>query len=96
MLDDDVTAVSTEGGYVVLDLQPLVVQIGEQVAILGRVGARLPEDTGRIRIMKADDLETAQDLTQLFKQSRRGDRVRAAHPLWRSRSGSPGAEGGPC
>jgi hypothetical protein len=68
VLDDDVTAVSTEGGYVVLDLQPLVIQIGEQVAILGRVGARLPEDTGRIRIMKADDLETAQDLTQLFKQ----------------------------
>ena len=68
VLDDDVTAVSTEGGYVVLDLQPLVVQIGEQVAILGRVGTRLPEDTGRIRIMKADDLETAQDLTQLFKQ----------------------------
>jgi hypothetical protein len=68
VLDDDATAVSTEGGYVVLNLQPLVIQIGEQVAILGRVGARLPEDTGKIRIMKADDLETAQDLTQLFKQ----------------------------
>ena len=68
VLDDDVTAVSTEGGYVVLNLQPLVVQIGEEVAILGRVGARLPEDTGKIRIMKADQLETAQDLTQLFKQ----------------------------
>ena len=68
VLDDDVTGVSTEGGYVVLDLQPLVLQIGEQVAILGRVGADLPADTGKIRIMKADDLETAQDLTQLFKQ----------------------------
>jgi hypothetical protein len=68
VLDDDVTAVSTEGGYVVLNLQPLVVQIGEEVAILGRVGQRLPEDTGQIRIMKANDLETAQDLTQLFKQ----------------------------
>jgi hypothetical protein len=68
VLDDDVTAVSTEGGYVVLDLQPLVIQIGEQVAILGRVGASLPEDTGKVRIMRADDLETAQDLTQLFKQ----------------------------
>lgn len=68
VLDDDVTAVSTEGGYVVLDLQPLVIQIGEQVAILGRVGAQLPEDTGKIRVMKADDLETAQDLTQLFKR----------------------------
>jgi hypothetical protein len=45
-----------------------VIQIGEEVAILGRVGQRLPEDTGRIRLMKADDLETAQDLTQLFDQ----------------------------
>jgi hypothetical protein len=68
VLDDDFTNVRTEGGYVVLDLQPLVIQIGEEVAILGRVGARLPEDTGRIRVMKADDLETAQELTQLFKQ----------------------------
>jgi hypothetical protein len=68
VLDDDTTAVSTEGGYLVLNLQPLVVQIGEEVAILGRVGQRLPEDTGKVRIMKADDLETAQDLTQLFKQ----------------------------
>jgi hypothetical protein len=68
VLDDDTTVVSTEGGYVVLNLQPLVVQIGEEVAILGRVGTRLPEDAGRIRIMKADDLETAQELTQLFKQ----------------------------
>jgi hypothetical protein len=68
VLDDDVTAVSTEGGYVVLDLQPLVLQIGEQVAILGRVGAQLPADTGKVRIMKANDLETAQDLTQLFKR----------------------------
>jgi hypothetical protein len=68
VLDDDVTAVNTEGGYVVLNLQPLVIQIGEEVAILGRVGAQLPEDTGKIRIMKADDLETVQDLTQLFKK----------------------------
>jgi hypothetical protein len=68
VLDDDLTGVSTEGGYVTLDLQPLVLQIGEQVAVLGRVGGQLPEDTGKIRIMKADDLETAQDLTQLFKQ----------------------------
>jgi hypothetical protein len=68
VLDDDISGVSTEGGYVTLDLQPLVLQIGEQVAILGRVGGQLPEDTGKIRVMKADDLETAQDLTQLFKQ----------------------------
>lgn len=68
ILDDDVTSVNTEGGYLVLNLQTLVIQIGEEVAILGNVGSRLPEDTGKVRIMKADDLETAQDLTQLFKK----------------------------
>jgi hypothetical protein len=68
VLDDDLTAVSTEGGFVVLNLQPLVIQVGEQVAVVGRASRRLPEDAGRIRIMEADQLETAQDLTQLFKQ----------------------------
>jgi hypothetical protein len=68
VLDDDTTAVSTEGGYVVLNLRPLVIQLGDQVAIVGRVAERLPESAGRIKIMQADQLETAQDLTQLLKR----------------------------
>jgi hypothetical protein len=68
VLNDDSTAVNTEGGYVILNLQPLVIQLGERVAIIGRASARLPEDAGHIKIMKADQLETAQDLTQLLKR----------------------------
>jgi hypothetical protein len=67
LLDDDLTAVQTEGGYAVLNLQPLVVQLGDEVAIVGRLAQRLPEDAGVIRIMEADQLEAAQDATQLFK-----------------------------
>ena len=67
VLDDDLTSVQTEGGYVVLNLQPLVVQLGERVAIIGQVSSRLPPDAGLIRIVEADNLETAQDVTQLFK-----------------------------
>ncbi len=67
VLDDDTTALTTENGAVVLDLQPLVVQLGEQVAIVGNVAQRLGPDAGRIEIMQADQLETAQDLTQLLK-----------------------------
>jgi hypothetical protein len=67
LLDDDLTTVQTEGGFLVLNLQPLVVQLGERVAVVSSIGTRLPEDAGRIRIMEADNLETAQDLTQLFK-----------------------------
>jgi hypothetical protein len=66
VLDDDLTAVSTEGGVVVLNLRPLVVQVGDQVAIVGRVAERLPADAGRIEIMDAQQLETAQDLTGLL------------------------------
>jgi uncharacterized membrane protein len=68
ILDDDTTAISTEGGFLVLDLRPLVIQLGEQVAILGRAAEQFPESAGRIKIMEADQLETAQDLTQLLKR----------------------------
>jgi hypothetical protein len=67
VLEDDTGAISTEGGEVVLDLQPLVIQLGERVAIIGRVDQRLGSDAGRITIMEADQLETAQELTQFLK-----------------------------
>jgi hypothetical protein len=67
VLEDDTGPVTTENGNVVLDLRPLVVQLGDRVAILGQIDQRLGSDAGRITIMKADQLETAQDLTQLLK-----------------------------
>ena len=67
ILDDDLTSVSTEGGFLVLDLRPLVIQLGDQIAIIGRVAERLPSDAGRIEIMEANQLETAQDITSLLK-----------------------------
>ncbi len=67
ILDDELTSVSTEEGFIVLNLRPLVVQLGDQIAIVGRVADRLPPDAGRIQIMEAGQLETAQDLTSLLK-----------------------------
>jgi hypothetical protein len=52
---------------VVLDLQPLVIQLGERVAVVGDVAERLGPDAGRVEVMEARQLETAQDLTQLLK-----------------------------
>ena len=66
VLNDDLTNVSTEGGVVVLNLRPLVVQLGDQVAIVGRVAQRLPADAGLIEVMDAKQLETAQDITGLL------------------------------
>jgi hypothetical protein len=67
LLDDDLTLIRAEGGYVVLDLRPLVIQLGEEIAIFGRVADALPDDTGKVEIMEAGQLETAQDVTQLLK-----------------------------
>ncbi len=67
LLEGDDGALRASGGNVVLDLRPLVVQLGDRVAIVGRISERLPPDTGLITIVEADNLETAQDLTQLLK-----------------------------
>jgi hypothetical protein len=67
VLEDDTGPVSTENGAVVLNLQPLVIQLGERVAIVGNVAERLGPDAGRVEIMEAKQLETAQDLTWLLK-----------------------------
>jgi hypothetical protein len=67
VLEDETPVFSTENGYVVLDLQPLVIQLGERVAIVGDVAEKLGPDAGRIEIMQAEQLETAQDLTRILK-----------------------------
>ena len=67
VLEDDVRGTTTENGAVFLDLRPLIIQLGERVPLVARVAQQLPNDSGRIKIIEADQLETAQDLTQLMK-----------------------------
>jgi hypothetical protein len=67
VLEDKTGPVTTQGGAVVLDLRPLIIQLGDRVAIFGRVQDRLGPNAGVITIMQADQLETAQDLTELAK-----------------------------
>jgi hypothetical protein len=66
VLEDDIRALSTEEGAVVLDLRPLVVRLGDRIAVVGDVSERFGPDAGRIEIMEAEQLETAQDLTRLL------------------------------
>ena len=65
--DSDEALLSTEGGEIYLDLQPLMIQLGERVAVFGEVANRLGPDAGRIEIMETSELETAQDLTKILK-----------------------------
>lgn len=64
---DDKTRFETEGGKVVLDLRPIVIQIGDQVAIIGKVAEKLPESAGKITIVEASQLDTAQTLTRILR-----------------------------
>jgi hypothetical protein len=67
LLDDDTTFIQTEGGAVVLDLRPLVIELGDQVAVIGKVAERLPESSGKIAIMDESQLEAAQTVTKILR-----------------------------
>ena len=68
VLKDERTSLRTSEGNVVLDLQPLLIQLGERVAIVGDIDQRLQSnpDAGKITIIKSNQLEKAQDLTRLM------------------------------
>ena len=67
LLDDETTFIQTEGGAVVLDLRPLVIQLGDQIAVIGKVAERIPESSGKIAIIEESQLETAQTATKVLR-----------------------------
>jgi len=64
---DDKTKFETEGGKVVLDLRPIIIQIGDQVAVIGRLAERLPDSAGKITIIDASQLESVQTITRVLR-----------------------------
>ena len=69
VLEDDTGPIGTEDGQVVLDLEPLIIQLGERVAVVGRINERFlaDPDAGRITIIESDQLATAQTLTRVLE-----------------------------
>jgi hypothetical protein len=67
LLEDEGEFVSTTGGQVTLDLRPIVIDLGEESAVIGRVAEQLPESAGRIAIVDSDQLETAQTLARILR-----------------------------
>jgi hypothetical protein len=67
VLEDDTDSLSTEDGAVFLDLRPLIIQLGDRLPVVGRIAAQLPNESGRIKVMDAEQLETAQDVTRWLK-----------------------------
>ena len=64
---DDKTKFHVEGGKVVLDLRPIVIQIGDQVAVIGQVAEKLPDSAGKITIIDESQLGTAQTITRILR-----------------------------
>jgi hypothetical protein len=53
--------VATQGGAVVLNLEPLLQELNQQLGVGGRVAARLPASAASITILRSDDLKAAQN-----------------------------------
>jgi hypothetical protein len=69
VLDDETRAesISTAGGVVTLDLRTLLVNIGEELGFGEQLDSRLPEDAGRVTVLRADQLEAAQTGVKLIR-----------------------------
>jgi len=69
LLDDKTKFIQSDDGKVVLDLRPIMIELGDQVVIIGRVAEKLPESTGKIAIVDESQLETAQTATKILRAS---------------------------
>jgi hypothetical protein len=67
VLDGDKTIVETSGGKVVLDVRPLILDLGDRFSLVSNLESRIPENAGRVTILESDQLTTAQDATRLLR-----------------------------
>jgi hypothetical protein len=58
---------STEGGVVTLDLSAVVLEAADRIGIRSQIEDKLPEDVGKIEVLRSDQLDTAQDAFELLK-----------------------------
>ncbi len=64
VLDDESQYLQTRGNSVILDLRPLVVQLGDRFSFVPDLDSRLPEGAGQITILESDRLGAAQEATR--------------------------------
>jgi putative oligomerization/nucleic acid binding protein len=67
VLEGGGTRVSTENGEVTLDLRAIIDEAADRIGIGQQVADKIPADAGRIVVLRADELETAQNGFQLLK-----------------------------
>lgn len=59
--------VSTSGGQVTLDLGSIIDEAASRIGLGAQISDKIPAETGRIVILRSDELDTAQDAFQLLK-----------------------------
>jgi hypothetical protein len=67
VIEDKNERLRTTNGQVVLDLRPLIEQLGERQGILARAAQKLPPDAGQLVIMDSKQLDTAQKAVKVIK-----------------------------
>jgi hypothetical protein len=66
-LDGKVAILQTQNGYIVVNLRPLILQLAQRLSVGERLADAVPKDKAVIRVMKSNQLQTAQDATRIFK-----------------------------
>jgi hypothetical protein len=67
VVEDKGTVVSTGNGDVQLRLRPLIIEVANQLGVPPDVVNKLPPDIGNLRILKSDELGTAQTIVKLIR-----------------------------
>lgn len=68
VLHGDTRALATSNGNVVLDLRPLVLQLGDRFGFVSNLAEKIPQASAQVTILKSDDLDTAQKVTHWLEQ----------------------------
>jgi hypothetical protein len=67
VLEGDNTLVETSNGNVVLDIRPIVLKLGDRFQFVSNLAERIPQGSAQVTILKSEDLDTAQNITQWLK-----------------------------
>jgi hypothetical protein len=68
ILNDEGSAVSTGGGEVTLDLKTLLSESSGQLGVAGKLASKIPPGAAQLKILKSDELSTAQDISKLVRK----------------------------
>ena len=67
LIEDEGKFVRTGDGKIYLDLRPIIVTLGQQIAPIGDLEQQLPPSAGRVELIEADQLETVQAAVRVLR-----------------------------